>query len=1664
MDVDMAVAVTVRSQVGVGRRGTLEQGQDAEEQGQDAEEQGQDVEEQGQDVEEGQLSQYVEGAEQEFDIEGFDMEDTPHTGFEENDEFADIFSEFETTRGGGQAESNASVWSLVSAKSAGLSTACDHLDISSTSDLDACKAKCAAHASCNTINHQGLKCALKKCDVCTPGRCTLNTDYGGFDVYTQLAQGKKTTTTTTTTTTRTSYVEDEQVDAELYTSFYLKAPSNSALSAMSKAGSAGAAGGRGEDGEPVGPTLRFHRETTAAQLLEAAFARGGEDKVSKLVTSTEAAKTAAPAPAGSTAGFVAAIEDLKGSVVLDIGDGDIIHRVWRGTKNVAPMMAIVPVQRAKQLDALDANHYVATYDTSPLPILSRLQKNPQFHVDTLVLSNLSMLVGPNLPHEFEYELGKIFALSRNVVIIEEAQQSKAFLQYFKHWANSLAKLVEGVCEASNIQGCSVTKIHADKTASPRGGVIVRYTNIVRPLSTSVCSTIKGILGEHYSIHGTGGKTSKSCFIESIYTPASPKGTKHTRARHSPPRPPPPPRAKGRHAAGASSHSPGDSRRTVHVGRRLQSTGLLLGPADTAGAGSTKRASHFSRAADDTHAASRGTGVRAAESGAGPLPGTHQIRWKRVGKTDAPLNVELYRPEGFPFHALSTLVLTVPSYTRLGALLFNRGTDALLRPAVQGDDYRGTLTLQKEGLARQHGAANEFMFAGASWSAPAGPRSGGGRRKLRSVPALAAAAVGAGAGADVGATGQRRRLLATHTDKSERHFGSFWASVWDSVSSGDDFDRDAPVSILTYGAELAYVGIKLARQVTLGTLLVVSGHDHTTAAFTAASTLMDELSIEHSLYKRQLNPRIVGELYQLPDVVHYQFLGTETFHLIATLGADFVPYLGKLLSLARVTFICVLPPATIKMIARLLHRDAPHGQAGVFAGMLHQALRSAGVTDFDVSLVDPGDESEDYVPKRVVRVDVFSARREVEVGCGDHTDHDHDRATMTLESEQGEVKLASANGDEEYVLHRAHSFVSLGFVLALGATTPAARAHYFAQYMGMPQQADMCPLHVLVSGTTLHLTDLLKETPQLVAQVAAAGSGAGGATLVNDTVRQLERLLVTPFSLMEHSSGKGNVSMRLAAKFPNDTIISVEENEKKATGHWKHIKANEGPFNNIVCNMKPGVTLMSKLLESPEVLRYQFVGLEHVLSYLTDAKQIAELGETLGTAFGTGVSTFLQLPSTRSLSVAMATLYPGLATKVQRRRILGPEAVPLPGLVDLEKHFIAEITRLTYNAPQLSGKSGVSVPDHAASNLSNHISVRPSLVPPVSVAGHLPSWRLLRVDVRKLEFQVNHHFDYRLDGHDRKYQMHIESNSTTDWRVFLTRRHDKWRIPYKVINSITLIALLRMGLLDEIKKRFYEQFLSMPIYEDMAPWNIVFRGGLLEYIDYDTKDHTLTKILPFAYQIIAALMNYERTVNDFGHCNGHASNEFGISFISHCVRSDFGGPCKESRYPVPCGDYSCRESYPGTRPLTPHHHQPTHPASLLAPLSLGASVCTAAFGACCCCCLPPSSYSSNLVPRARPVFPLRACCFLKRVLPRVFGRAHTRARRSLLAGDERHGNQGQAQKKPDAPHPIGGGFGFGGQAAGGGQPPRHGGGRRRRPRRRHQRMVVRSRRQTLNGPR
>lgn len=46
---------------------------------------------------------------------------------------------------------------------------------------------------------------------------------------------------------------------------------------------------------------------------------------------------------------------------------------------------------------------------------------------------------------------------------------------------------------------------------------------------------------------------------------------------------------------------------------------------------------------------------------------------------------------------------------------------------------------------------------------------------------------------------------------------------------------------------------------------------------------------------------------------------------------------------------------------------------------------------------------------------------------------------------------------------------------------------------------------------------------------------------------------------------------------------------------------------------------------------------------------------------------------------------------------------------------------------------------------------------------------------------------------------------------------------------------------------------MPLYEDMAPWNIFFEAGKLIYIDYDTRNLHFDEAVPMAYQVTQTLI-------------------------------------------------------------------------------------------------------------------------------------------------------------------------------------------------------------------
>ena len=230
------------------------------------------------------------------------------------------------------------------------------------------------------------------------------------------------------------------------------------------------------------------------------------------------------------------------------------------------------------------------------------------------------------------------------------------------------------------------------------------------------------------------------------------------------------------------------------------------------------------------------------------------------------------------------------------------------------------------------------------------------------------------------------------------------------------------------------------------------------------------------------------------------------------------------------------------------------------------------------------------------------------------------------------------------------------------------------------------------------------------------------------------------------------------------------------------------------------------------------------------------------------------------------------------------------------------------------------------------------------------WTLIRVVPTKMERVVQHHFRAEIDGHKRRYQLSQWTADTSSapssqdeesapalgeiasaWtsgkvagvgKTWLKRMGDGGQlvsnslIPYTHF-GVSLITLLRIGMSETTKERLYGQFLQIPMYQDMATWNIQWASGRLAYVDVDTMDTHLEESLAHAYQVILALMNYERTVADFGKCEKGLRLPFNIPFVGTCVKSsndrrrddqirrDMG--CTDE-LPVPCRDGECKPTF------------------------------------------------------------------------------------------------------------------------------------------------------------
>jgi len=482
----------------------------------------------------------------------------------------------------------------------------------------------------------------------------------------------------------------------------------------------------------------------------------------------------------------------------------------------------------------------------------------------------------------------------------------------------------------------------------------------------------------------------------------------------------------------------------------------------------------------------------------------------------------------------------------------------------------------------------------------------------------------------------------------------------------------------------------------------------------------------------------------------------------------------------------------------------------------------------------------------------------------------------------------------------------------------------------------------------------------IGAVVNAGRGSDWATergasrllfhlLKAELERHEEDLAGGLFSLAVHGSGFGVLPALIGAHFKNSTVLAIEPDSAKSAAASSML-AELGIAN--VYALSPRAELdhagivVKNLADSPELLHFQVVS-RSVLDLLAQAASVEEWGAMAGDLLSVALTTFVNVPPAAQVSLAFRLVFgpPPRHPSLSLPSLGGGGGDGDGGAFSIASHPTKafrgfESLLLLGHAHTSAGFTAVDIEpiryeEPSRDNRGNAVLLESPLTP------------LVRCDVRNASRPVHHHFESSKDGHTRTYTLVVAVNESLTLStlpslrgaqpllqplpagchhahrrvtcVTLYRDKDGWRIPYEKVHGVTLIAALRLGLERRQRDRLFSGFLHLPLYEDMAPWNMVLLGEGLGYIDFDTRSVTFDKSLSQVYALMTVLMNYKRTVADFEKCGGKAATVYSLPFVSDCVgrsssrsssgSSSGGAPtCTDVALPVPCTDGRCHGDF------------------------------------------------------------------------------------------------------------------------------------------------------------
>jgi hypothetical protein len=372
----------------------------------------------------------------------------------------------------------------------------------------------------------------------------------------------------------------------------------------------------------------------------------------------------------------------------------------------------------------------------------------------------------------------------------------------------------------------------------------------------------------------------------------------------------------------------------------------------------------------------------------------------------------------------------------------------------------------------------------------------------------------------------------------------------------------------------------------------------------------------------------------------------------------------------------------------------------------------------------------------------------------------------------------------------------------------------------------------------------------------------------------DSLTLFRFSFVEHNSDIGLISAQIAREYSNATVISLERNEKFVSQHVDMVTDLQ-ILNNIVCLKSDSDSYISqRIYESPELFRFQLMT-RGLLDSFADSVDLDAWGKDIGNFLSTALTTFITVPSAVQVSLAMYLFMESSLDSVVTGAYISPNDAFDTSLAEqkfnsVDLGFLDDLNSIVHH-PRVKYRG------FETNWLFSYLRVEGGSTE-ISLTSVYPDGNsfipiLVRCDLQNMTRHVHHHYDYAKDGHTRTYTMHVEMNVSETARVAevfhsdiaslhpsrfnetvalvqsspllpplqyllplgmhsnqhqivsvrLYRDKDSFFIPYTSIYGVTLISLLRLGLEKQQRERLFSSFLRLPLYEDMAPWNIVLMG-------------------------------------------------------------------------------------------------------------------------------------------------------------------------------------------------------------------------------------------------